>query len=84
MYVFLLHQVATLALVILLRGEACQSVLVDVDAQRIDRREGHVNAQIELVAIDQQGFANVLTDDHGGALGDVVDVLGDEDAFSLR
>ena len=84
MHIFLLHQVATLALVILLCGEACQPVLVDVDAQWIDRREGHIDAQIKLVAINQQGFANIPTDDHWCALWDVVDVFGDEDAFSLR
>lgn len=82
--IFLLHQVATLTLIVLLCCKAGQSILVDIDTQRIDRCEGNIDSEIELVTIDQERLAHVLAHNHGRTLWNFIDVLSDKDAFTLR
>lgn len=84
MDVLLLPQVSIARLVVLLSGKAGQAVLVNVDSEWIDGGQGDIDPQVKLVAVDQQGLANVLTHDHLCALRNLIDVLSDEDAFALR
>ena len=41
-------------------GEPDQALLVEVDAQRVVGGDRHVQAEIPLVAVDQQRIVNVL------------------------
>ena len=44
-------------------GEADQSVLVEVDLQRVVRRDDGVQPQVPFVAVDQQRIGDVLGDE---------------------
>jgi len=44
---------------VLLRGEAGQSLLVDEDPQRVDAADQHVDAHVELEAVDQVRLVEV-------------------------
>jgi len=46
------------------RGKAHKAVPVHVDAQRIDRCHGDVDAQVELVAVDEERVRKVLLDNN--------------------
>ena len=70
--------------VILLRSEAYQAIFVNVEAQRVDRGDRHVEPEIELVPVDQERFAHILTDDQLSSIGDLVHILSDEDTLALR
>jgi hypothetical protein len=43
-------------------GEPDEAFLVEIDAERVVRRHGHVQAQVPLVAVDQQRVVDVLGD----------------------
>lgn len=57
--------------------------LVHVDFERLIARDAHVNAQIELVTIDQQRIGDVLADHTGLVHVHVIDVIHKVDAFAL-
>jgi hypothetical protein len=44
---------------VLVRGEAHQAVVVEVDAQRVHARQQHVQAQVKLGSVDQVGTSHV-------------------------
>ena len=48
---------------VFLRGEADEAVLVRVRAQRVVARHEHVDAQVELAVVDEEGPVNVLLRD---------------------
>ncbi len=54
---------ATHALVVLDRGETRQTLLVQVEHERIERSHGHVQPQVEFKAFDEQRIRNVFTHD---------------------
>ena len=72
------------ALIILLSGEACQSIFIDVETERVDRSQGDIDPQIELITVDQQRVIYVFANYHRCALRDLVDVLCYKDALALR
>ena len=84
MYIFLLSEVPISALAILLSRKTRKPILVDIEAQRINRCQGNVNAQVKLVAVNQERLTDVLTDNRLYAFGYLVDIVRDEDAFTLR
>lgn len=63
-----------------LGGEPRQTFLVDVDAEWLVRGHHHVDAQIKLVAIDEQGVRDVARDDRCLVHIELIDVFNDVDA----
>ncbi len=84
MDVFLLTQISIFALIVFLSCESGQTILVDVESERIDTSHRYINAQVKFVAINQQRLVDILADDHRRSSWNLGDVLGDEDAFALR
>ena len=84
MHVLLLPQIPISTLIVLLSGKTGQAILIDIEAQRIYRSHRNVDAHIELVAIDEQWLAHVLAHDHLGPLRDLIHILRNKNAFTLR
>lgn len=64
-------------------GETSKTLLENVDSQRFIAGNQHVDAQIKLMTIDQQGVRDVLRNDAGLVNVNVVDVVHDIDASTL-
>lgn len=60
--------VASQVVIVFPGRESSQPVLINVETQGIDRGDGHVDAQVELEAVEEQGVVDVLTHYMGGAL----------------
>lgn len=81
---------------VLVRAEAREAVAVHVDAERAVVGDERVDAQVELLAADQQRLVHVAADDVGlarelrrvrpvcGPLADLRELVDDEDALALR
>ena len=63
-----------------LRGEPGQALLVDVHSQRLVASHNHIDAQVKLVAIDQQRVSDVARDDRQLVDVQIVDVVDDVDS----
>lgn len=47
---------------VLVCGESCQSLLVDIDFQRVEASDCDIDSQVELQPVDQKRVGNVLAD----------------------
>lgn len=59
----LTHQVGLAGSVVLLGAHANQAVVVEEDAERVARCDEDVDAQVELVALHQEGLVQILLND---------------------
>ena len=59
----LIGQVALVWSDVLLGAQSHQSVLEEVDAQRLATGDEHVNSKIELFLLNEEGFADVVLGD---------------------
>lgn len=59
----LTHQVGLVGCMVLFGTHAHQSVIIEENAKRITGSNKDVDAQIELVALHQEGFVQVLLND---------------------
>lgn len=75
-------------LVVALGREPAQSLVVDVDSQRVYTEERHVDPEVELEVVDEERVADVVADDERGVLlefgEDGGETGGDRDALALR
>ena len=44
-------------------SKSSQAFIINVNSQRIDARDQHINSQVELVLIDEQRVADIAADD---------------------
>ena len=80
-----LFLVASQVVIVFACRETSEPVLVDVETQGIDRGDGHVDAQVELEAVEEQGVVDVLTHYMGGALlRDLCELVRNYDTLALR
>lgn len=82
-----LEQVAAVAVCgrqVLVRGEPGQSVFVNVDSQRVDRSNQHVNSHVEFQPVDEKGVFDVLLDDEIAREGHLFYSLGEGNASAFR
>ena len=52
---------------VLHRSDPAQSLLVEVDAQRVETRDHHVDPQVEFLAVDEQRVGDISRNVHGVA-----------------
>ena len=74
-----LHRVGVLA-----RGEAREAVVEQVDAQRVERRHVHVDAQVELEAVDEIRIGQVLLHNARSLLRYLLHFIYNSDALTAR
>ena len=76
-------EIATKRRYIILRREPRQALLVNEDAKRDDTRDQHVDAQVELEIIDEEGLVEVALRHIVLSMLDPLEVPRQEDSFSL-
>lgn len=69
---------------LLLSCEAHQAFVLQLHFQRLDRRDYHLDPQVEFEVVDEQGVVDVLREDVLRAVFEVRYLVGEEDAFALR
>lgn len=84
MDVLLLSKITISTLIVLLSGESRQTIFIDVQSQWIYRGHSDIDSEIELVTINKQWFAHIFTDNHLCSFRNLIDVLRNENAFTLR
>ena len=66
-----------------LGGKSGQPLLKHIDSERLIASDQNINAQIKLVAVNQQRICDVLADNRGLIHVDVVDIVHNVDATAL-
>lgn len=66
-----------------LRGEPGESLLENVDSEGLVPRHEHVDAQVELVPVDEQRVRDVLRNDARFVHVHIVDIIDNVDASAL-
>ena len=66
-----------------LRAETNESITEEVDPQGLDRGDEHVDPEVELEAVDEEGALDVHLRHHILVGGHVIDGPGEEDASAL-
>ena len=85
MCVFRLFLIARYIIIVLTSCKPCQSIVIDIESQGINTSDRYIDPQIELIAIEQQGVINILTDNVGTALiGNLCKFICHDNAFALR
>ncbi len=70
-------------LCVCLRGESCQTFLINVDSKRLITGDHYIDSQVKFVTIDQQWVGNVFGDNTCFIDIDIVDIIDDINAASL-